>query len=213
MGLFTVLVATPFHSVVFLWVTSLLDPISTSQHCMPPKRSRSAAGLDEHCDRPKRGYRERQWPSDEVLAAREAQQWKWNRERQQCYCDRQHCLINRRPSPENNTVGGTADPDTQPDAYLAPHQQLAIAAFFERINFFRSWLLKCSTCKEKYHGMRTNSSQCERCLNEVLWFSFHCSFHLLLKSILSLLFSAKDIILMTKTKLIQVKSHSNCVRT
>jgi hypothetical protein len=67
-------------------------------------------------------------------------------------------LLNHRPSPENNAVDDTADPDTQPDAYLAPHQQVAIAAFFERIISFGSRLLNCSTCKESYHGMRTNGS-------------------------------------------------------
>jgi hypothetical protein len=41
---------------------------------MPPKGSSSAEGLGERGHRPKRGRRERQRPSDEVLAAQEAQQ-------------------------------------------------------------------------------------------------------------------------------------------
>jgi DNA-directed RNA polymerase subunit RPC12/RpoP len=92
-------------------------------------------------------------------------------------------LLNRRPSPENNTVDDTADPDTQLDVYLAPYQQVAIAAFFERINSFGSRLLNCLTCKESYHGMQTNGSQCERCSNEVLYFSFHRSVPLFLNTV------------------------------
>jgi DNA-directed RNA polymerase subunit RPC12/RpoP len=96
-------------------------------------------------------------------------------------------LLNRRPSPENNAVDDTADPDTQPDAYLAPHQASSTGKS-TRLNrwlllSFGSRLLICSTCKESYHGMRTNGSQCERCSNEVLYFSFHRSVPLFLNTV------------------------------
>jgi hypothetical protein len=73
------------------------------------------------------------------------------------------CSIVDRRLRTTQWVDDTADPDTQPDAYLAPHQQVAIAAFFERINSFGSRLLNCSTCKESYQCI----TECGRTVHNV----------------------------------------------
>ena len=178
-------------SAVYLFLTVLFDPSGFHKYSllygrMPLKRSSSDAGLGERSDRPKtakRGRRERQDPSDDVVATREAQTRKRNRERQRRYRERQRGSANRARSPGQTENDDTGRVDAQPDAYLAAHQQLAIADFWERVRCFGSQLFECSTCKERYHGMRVKDSQCERCSNEVIHFCsvvlfrFYESFH------------------------------------
>ena len=207
-------------SAVYLFLAVLFDPSGFYKHSllyarMPLKRSSLDAGLGERSDHPKtakRGRRERQDPSGDVVATREAQTRKRNRERQRRYRERQRSSANHALSPRQIENDGTGRVDAQPDTYLAAHQQLAIADFWERVRCFGTQLFECSTCKERYHGMRMKDSQCERCSNEVIHFLLCCSASLL-RIFPPLLISATDIVLPMKTRQILETSHLNCMGT
>jgi hypothetical protein len=65
-----------------------------------------------------------------------------------------------------------------PPAYLPAHQTDAINDFFARLLFTQDEPPECSTCFEKYHGMRMQGTQCDRCHREVLSHSVvHSSLH------------------------------------
>ena len=62
-----------------------------------------------------------------------------------------------------------------PSLYLPDHQKKAVFEFLDRVYSVNHSPGSCSTCRESYHGIRLKGSECERCFNEVGFFSIICS--------------------------------------
>ena len=57
--------------------------------------------------------------------------------------------------------------DTETSPYVPVHQQRAIHEFLDRLSLIRDELHECTTCLERYHGMKMHGTQCARCHHEV----------------------------------------------
>jgi hypothetical protein len=86
------------------------------------------------------------------------------RQRQARYSER---LRRAQPAPElisNDTMAVDPVPfnPPPPPQYLQIHQTNAIEDFFNSLLFTQTDPPECSTCLERYHGMHTYASQCDR---------------------------------------------------
>lgn len=62
-----------------------------------------------------------------------------------------------------------------PSLYLLDHQKKAVFEFLGWVYSVSHSPESCSTCRESYHGIHLKGSECERCFNEVGFFSLICS--------------------------------------
>ena len=89
--------------------------------------------------------------------------------RQKRFRDRRRSLANADQSsivPENEDAV-MYDAECPPPPYIATHQRIAIADFFERLRTINTCLPICITCKESFLNMRMSGMRCERCSKEV----------------------------------------------
>ena len=93
-----------------------------------------------------------------------------NRVYQRKYRERQRTLVNDRKSRFDPLM------EQELPSYLPAHQKKAVDDFLDRLCCTENVPNVCSTCRESYHGMQMNGSQCERCFNEVYFFGTECSF-------------------------------------